>query len=334
MKKGVWTALLAGAGMGLLILDGGTALRGAREGIQMCLYTVLPTLFPFFVLSGLLTGAIRETSWRGFRALERFCRMPQGSGQVFALGLLGGYPTGARCVHQLWDDGQLDKKDAQRMLGFCSNAGPSFLFGICGELFPGIGAAWALWGCHILSALMVARMLPGGPTSGSLRLRASSVTVTEALAQAVKTGGLVCGWVVLFRVLLAFVGKWLPWELPLISGALELTNGCLALGRVTSPGSRFVLCGVFLGLGGLCVGLQTASVVGALGTRWYWKGKLLQGLWSLMLCSGVQYFLFSPGDRAPGWGMLLAISGGILAVFAFRFKKRRKICSNSGAYGV
>ena len=41
-----------------LILDGRTAIDGARQGIELCLRTVIPSLFPFFVLSILLTSSL------------------------------------------------------------------------------------------------------------------------------------------------------------------------------------------------------------------------------------------------------------------------------------
>ena len=49
-KKQLWTGIAASMGMLVLILDGKTALEGARQGIELCLRTVVPSLFPFFLL--------------------------------------------------------------------------------------------------------------------------------------------------------------------------------------------------------------------------------------------------------------------------------------------
>ena len=46
-RNQLWTGLTGAAGMLVLILDAKTALAGAKEGIQLCLYTVIPSLFPF-----------------------------------------------------------------------------------------------------------------------------------------------------------------------------------------------------------------------------------------------------------------------------------------------
>ena len=43
------TMVLAGFGMLVLILDGKTALLGMRDGLEICLWTVIPALFPFLL---------------------------------------------------------------------------------------------------------------------------------------------------------------------------------------------------------------------------------------------------------------------------------------------
>ena len=49
MKQRDRTSILAALGMIVLILDAKTALSGAREGIDLCMRTVIPALFPFFI---------------------------------------------------------------------------------------------------------------------------------------------------------------------------------------------------------------------------------------------------------------------------------------------
>ena len=49
-----------------------------------------------------------------------------------------------------------EEQDAQRMLAFCSNAGPSFLIGILSTKFSEGWILWLIWGIHNLSAVAVA----------------------------------------------------------------------------------------------------------------------------------------------------------------------------------
>ena len=56
--KAILKKLLPAISMLILILDPNTAVRSASDAIQLCLKTVVPSLFPFFVLSSMLTSAL------------------------------------------------------------------------------------------------------------------------------------------------------------------------------------------------------------------------------------------------------------------------------------
>lgn len=295
-KSNLLPGLGAAAGMLALILDGSTALSGAREGIDLCLRVVIPSLFPFFVLSGLLSGALLGESLPLLRPLARLAGLPRGAESILAAGLLGGYPVGARCVGDACRAGRLSPRDGRRMLPFCNNAGPAFLFGIAGSLFSSPFTAWGLWGIQILSALLTALWLPGRSTGEIAPGTGHVPTLPQALSSAVTIQAGVCGWVVVFRILLAFLGRWFGWLLPegaqlLLSGVLELTNGCTRLSTVANPGQRFVLCSGFLAFGGLCVGLQTRSAAQGVDHTLYFPGKLLQTIYAVAL-SMLAQFLF------------------------------------------
>ena len=209
------TGIFAGFGLLILILDSRTALAGGLAGVQICIMQVIPALLPFFVLSILISAAFTGADIPFLRPLGRLCRMPRGSESLLILGLLGGYPSGAQGVAQAYKTGQLSKTDAHRLLGFCSNAGPAFLFGIAAAVFPYTWLPWVLWIIHILSAILAGAFLPGG-SKNTVRLPASqAVTLPQALERAISIMAKVCGWVILFRVLQSFLERWFLWMLPL-----------------------------------------------------------------------------------------------------------------------
>jgi hypothetical protein len=149
------TGLAAAAGMLILILDSRTALDAARESVQFVIQTVIPSLFPFFFLSGWLTGS----DCRSFRILSlaaRLFRVPNSCSYLLLPAFLGGYPSGAQAIASAQQQGKLSKDNAQRLLGYCSNAGPSFLFGILASYFPAVWMCWLLWAIHIAGALLAA----------------------------------------------------------------------------------------------------------------------------------------------------------------------------------
>ena len=231
----------------ILILDTKTALQGAQMGLELCIYTVIPSLFPFFVISILLTNALSRYKIPVLKPILRFCKMPEGAGNILIVGLLGGYPVGAKCIYDAWKLGQISKMEAHRCLGFCSNAGPAFIFGMCGMLFSDKWVALVLWGIHIFSALLVGHLLPLAGSHSFCASQASKNTLPEALGKAISAMVGVCGWVVLFRVIITFAQRWFLWILPDIGavsfeGFLELANGCTRLQNK----DREKLCPCFL----------------------------------------------------------------------------------------
>lgn len=279
MKQNKWTALFPSFGLVLLILDAKCALEGAREGISLCTMTVIPSLFPYFVLTAMLTGCIGPT--KVLAPLGKMCRIPPGTEHLLLLSLLGGYPTGARSIRQAYENRQISLGQAKRMMGFCNHPGPAFLFGICGGLFGGVWKAFVLWGAMILSVLFTAMLLPGKQDKRISPHSPAPVSFPQAVQQALRSTASVCGWVVLFRIILRLLARWCFW-LPgdlwqiLVAGALEITNGCTMLPGIGQEGLRFFLCGIILCMGGLCVAMQVLSASGPVGFGLYILGKLLQ----------------------------------------------------------
>ena len=270
MKKGMAGAVILG--MLLLILDSGRALRGASEGIRLCLCSVLPALLPFWVLSSLLTRLLWGSGGRVSRFLGRLFSIPVGAESLLIPAFLGGYPAGAGCIGAAYREGRLGKKDAQRLLGYCSNVGPAFLFGIVAPQLKSFWAGWYLWLLQILGAWTASRLLPGRcKTTAAVKNSHQG----DLLGDAAAAMGKICVSVILFRVLLEFLEGILPGN-PLlktvVGGLLELTNGCCTLGTLT-PEWRLPVAAGLMSLGGLCVGLQTASVTKGLELGLYAWGK-------------------------------------------------------------
>ncbi len=283
----------------ILILDGKTAMTGTREGLELCLKTVIPSLFPFFLLSNQMTRSLMGSRLSILRPLASLCGIPEGGEFLLITGFLGGYPVGAQSVANVFREGQLSKEEAERMLGFCNNAGPAFLFGMAAALFPQKRMAWLLWLIHMLSAVFTSMLLPTGEHQNRIVSRESTPSLSEAMHTGVQTMAYVCGWVIIFRVVIAFLARWVLWLLPLsaqvgIMGLLELTNGCCALAVINSIPLRFVLCAGMLAAGGLCVTMQTVSVTNGLSLNYYFLGKTMQVFFSLILSCAWTEGIFLP----------------------------------------
>lgn len=297
--------ILAAGGLFVLILDAQTAVSGAKEGIQLCIETLIPSLFPFFVISGYFCRVYSEIDLPFMNPILRVCGIPKGTGSLFILGMLGGYPVGAKAIADMYREGRLQAGAARRLLGFCSNAGPAFVFGVAGGMFKTSLAPWMLLAIQFLSAIATGFLLPRTESRTAVQSRITqNVRFSQVFEGSIKAIASVCGWVILFRVIITMLKRWFLWLLPntaqiILTGILELSNGCMALAEIGNSGLRFIICSGILSFGGLCVYLQTVSVTEQLGTGFYFPGKFLQCLISLMLSYIAQYILFDPQNRIP-----------------------------------
>lgn len=312
----------------IIIFDTRTAVLSAQEGVALCVRTVVPSLFPFFVLSGVINSCLIGQKFTLLQPLGRLTKIPKGTESLVVLGFLAGYPVGAQLITQAYIDGNLKKDTARRMLGFCNNAGPAFLFGMVSPLFSSRKIILILWGIHILSALIAGYILPSKRTEPTKITSCPGISFSQSLQKAIKAICSVCGWIIMFRVVFGFLNRWFLWLLPvaaqaLIGGLLELSNGCIMLQSISGEGLRFLLAGTMLSFGGLCVSMQTISVTEGLGTGWYFLGKLLQTTLVILFSLLLQPVLFSVSERfslsAPA--VLILICFLCLLVFLLFRKK-------------
>ncbi len=290
-QKRLLYTYLAGFFMLILILDPETAFLSASDGIMLCINTVIPSLFPFLIISSFLTGLLSGQDYPIFRPLGKLLHLPRGTAFIPFIGFLGGYPVGAQCIAQAHKNGTISYDQAKRMLAFCSNAGPAFLFGIGSRLFQQTWICFLLWLIHILSALMVGIMTTHDQDQIVHNVVLDHTSIGTVVQNAIRTMAVICSWVLVFRILTAFILKWVHHFLPsdvtvLISGLLELTNGCTSLFNISSPGMRYVLFSVMLAFGGICIAMQTSSVIfgSGLSIRTYLCGKITQAAISYLLC--------------------------------------------------
>lgn len=322
VRRKAFTAFFSCLCMLILIFDGKTALEGARIGIDLCLNVVFPSLFPFLVLSTLLNGTLSGVHLPIMTLAAKLLGIPKGSESILISGFLGGYPAGAQSITEFYKEGILSKAEAEKMLAFCNNAGPAFLFGMVSTMFTQAWRTWALWFIHILSALLVAQHFPAKIQTDQAKTP-RHFSISDALISGLYVISVVCGWVILFRILITFLKKWLLWLLPvsvqtILIGFLELSNGCYELSSILSESHRFLICSVILGFGGLCVTMQTASVTGELSLRYYFRGKCMQTVFSFLLACSAEYSILLP----------------VCAVFFLMFLRLQKRSSNPAAVHV
>lgn len=145
-----------------LVIFSSSNLTAAKNGLTLWATCVVPSLFPFFVITNLLTHT-KIVKFVG-KLLDKLMRpifnVPGVGGFAFVMGLISGYPVGAKIVSDFRKDGLVTKDEGERMLAFTNNSGPLFIISSVGiSLFGDTTTGLLLLGTHILSCITVGIIL-------------------------------------------------------------------------------------------------------------------------------------------------------------------------------
>ena len=313
--KAQYRDILLGAGLLwatlALVLWPEQAMEAMRDGLKLCGNVILPSLFPFFVLSSLVVelGMSRYLGRLLEPVMAPLFRVNGSCAAALALGFVGGYPVGARTAIEIYENGQCSRTEAERMLAFCNNSGPAFILGVVGTGVFGSGkAGLLLYLVHLLASLLVGVLFrfyrPGDrPQTRKNRgpqFQAASFpkAFTSSIIGALHSTLNICAFILFFTVFLRILayegilsalarllsslliplGMDQTWAERLLTGLVEVSSGVSSLTNGTLSG-RLSMAAFMLGWAGVSVHCQVLAFLGdsGLSVRTYVLGKLLHG---------------------------------------------------------
>lgn len=114
-----------------LILFPKEALEAAKGGINLWLFTITPSLLPFFIGSELLLqlGVVHFLGTFLEPIMRPLFNVPGSGSFAMAIGYTSGYPVGAQVISRLWEENLCTTEEAERLMSFCNNSGPLFMLG-------------------------------------------------------------------------------------------------------------------------------------------------------------------------------------------------------------
>lgn len=292
-----------------------------RFALKLCADTIIPSLFPFFILS-VLVNRLGLPNYLG-RWLSKYSYRlfgVSGAGMTaLAMGLTGGYPMGAAYIADMYRRRQTDLTESEKLLGFCNNSGPAFIVGAVGcGVFGSVRIGVYLYIVHIMSAVSVGILLKGKkenfsfPLSEEPSVLNTDASFSQAFTDSVKTAVSsiinVCGYVVSFTIIVrlfsenVYIGTFLNFLSEIsgieaacirtfFTGIFELGTSLGEMSSLCPTPSNLALVSFILGWGGISVHMQTHAMLS--GTKI--KGALHTAghLLSATIASVLTYLLFS-----------------------------------------
>lgn len=259
------------------------ALSSVRNGLLLWYHSVVPTLLPFMLLTGLLLRLQLPEPLLPF--LHR-CLAPlfgcsgYGAFAIFC-GFTAGFPMGAKLTRTLLDQKKITHTEACHLIGFINNASPAFLLAYIAAdqwQYPELGpvlignvfGSALLYG--ILSSFRIRAIHTDAPSrSGSVRVASIHNSrqdcfslidscIEDAVSATVRIGVYLIAFSMLVDATASIPLASTPVGLILLA-ALELTNGIhLIAHSVLSFPAQFVLIPALAAFGGCSVIAQSIGM--------------------------------------------------------------------------
>jgi len=292
-KRRTFFVLLAWLSLIFAILISEKISKYVRVGLELCTSTVISSVFPFLILTDLISSTPGFEEIRVLRKLfERAFKINGYAINSFLIGITCGFPIGAKSAAELYKNRKISKEECERLIGFCNNTGPAFII-------SGIGAAMRgsildgvlLYLTMIISAIIVGIIFGIGKSYSQTRSACNNLYFdfpSSVKNAATNTLG-ICGFVVLFSVICGIISDFLKTSgfLFYILPFIEVTNAASILEKSTTLPKAFslMLTSFSISFSGLSVHFQTSSFLRGLNIsmKKYYLMKLAQGAVSSLL---------------------------------------------------
>lgn len=315
-----------------LVIFSKSNITAVKNSLSIWVNNVIPSLLPFFMATELLNHTdIPKLIGNIFNKVMRpLFNVPGIGAYALFMGVISGYPVGAKIVTNFRNNNQCTKDEAERLITFTNNSGPLFILGTVGiTLFYDISIGLLLLFTHILACISVGIIFRFWKSKNKKKRNFDTLenTVTfnslgevlsKSILSAINSVVLIGGFIVLFSIILSILQKTYiinilkillvpcfnlfnintDFIVPIITGILELTNGISSVSCIASKNLaiNIIICAFLLGFGGISIMLQVLSIISKsdISIKPYILGKLLHGtlaaLYTFVFISNFSYF--------------------------------------------
>lgn len=265
---------------------------------------LLPSLFPFFVMSDLLLayGFVDIISFFLGAIMTKWFYLPKDAAFAFFVSLFSGFPSGSKYVNDLLNAKKISIEDANYLIMFTHFANPFFIVTTIGLfLLSNVKAGYIILISHILSNIIVAfifrkkKVILNNDNNYKKAFYLSSpdkpfITIlTNSIFKSFKTLVNMLGIIMIFLMITTIIKKIIPVRgitNGLLSGFLEMTQGVKYISSldISLPIKASILSAI-VSFSGLSVHFQVKSIIDETDIKYsnFLKARVVQSFISFFL---------------------------------------------------
>ena len=243
-----------------------------KSGISLCIGTVIPSVFPFMIISSFITvsGYAEGMGRLFYLPMKLLFGADRGEACAVSIGLLCGYPTGAITAASMLDRCEISKARVEWLLTFINiPSAPFVINGVGASMLGSSEIGVSIYISVLLSAVITGVILKPFHKRHTTYKKTScqpppplSETVTESIARASKNMLSVCACIITFSVLSGVLCSTLPLNdiaKSALSGFLEISSGAKQAANLSNATYAHLLCASICAFSGLSVHFQIMS---------------------------------------------------------------------------
>lgn len=286
-----------------LVLYSSDNISSAKSGLLLWVNSIVPSLLPFFIATELLcsTNIVHLIGNLLTPIMKPLFNISGEGSFAFIMGIISGYPTGAKIAAKFRNENICTKEECERLLSFTNNSGPLFIIGTVGiSMFGNSTIGLLLFITHILASITVGIIfrfwkyknntlnheLPSQiklKQKNNINMLNLGEIIGKSITNSISTIIMIGGFVVFFSVITSilkasnllqlltifidpiFHTLSIPEELSkhFITGLIEITGGINCISNIQSKNIsiNIIVTSFLLGFGGLSVMLQVFSII-------------------------------------------------------------------------
>lgn len=271
-----------------VLLYSGASSGGISRGLENVSGLLIPSLFPFMVLSSFLIRSGISAQLGRLLSPVTGClfSLPGEASAAIIMSFIGGYPVGARCVRLLYEEKKITARQAEQMMLFCICSGPAFLITGVGTILIGNPTAGVILYISQLASGLLLGILVGRiygrekPTANDTKpLVYEKPGLTDAFILSCSDGAAamlqLTAMVLFFSMMLSIAEqaglsgmfcrlfRFIGLDYPEANAAFPIFMEVTAASRIIcGSGCSLSVMAFASGFGGICVILQVFSMLG------------------------------------------------------------------------
>ncbi len=280
----------------ILIKNPTLSAEGVRKGLELSAQTMIPSLFPFLVLSSFMTesGLVSFFGEKTDKFFKHFAGLSGSAGSVVLFSLFSGFPVGCSMAARLYEQKKITENEAKRIALSSVNAGPAFVIGSIGTMMLSSPKAGAIIFISLsLSSILISfftRFILADKEEITLP-KDGFQSISEALVSSVyiaaKSMFMISAWLIFFSCIANIISSKVQDErfLAFIKSVLEVSIGCEEMSSLKNP----AILAAVLGWSGLSVHCQVFPYILKIGlkSKYFFCSRILHAMLSSVICGGL-----------------------------------------------